>query len=351
MSTNRANSVEFSSSLNSYYDLIEIVKKNFLDLGYDLQKLIDQAMYQFPKTSEFKFADKLQTEIEAIKEAYQNQFEELPKHLDDYLESISHRALTLSKTLKKIKKYPLKNIKAFLLKEAQEQGVEPKIIKKLIKKMGKAIIRLVVQYMLKLENQVLSSLCQKEFDSQRFEYWINQVGWKCINPEKHSKWLELVRIGMTAFYQDWVTFFKEDETLLRITEPFFDLVEKHINTLIKKEQINKITSSKQEIQTKEISFPTYIFKDNRSYLFFTYLMKEARTQDDVGYAFRMMAEKENPSLIVAKETVFRNWFNEKYENDIILNNPIKTYDRINNQHTKQKRYQSAKKEIEIALIA
>jgi hypothetical protein len=73
MSTNRANSVEFSSSLNSYYDLIEIVKKNFLDLGYDLQKLIDQAMYQFPKTSEFKFADKLQTEIEAIKEAYQNQ--------------------------------------------------------------------------------------------------------------------------------------------------------------------------------------------------------------------------------------------------------------------------------------
>lgn len=345
MRTNRSKSVEFSSSLSAYDDLTQIVKENLSNLGYDLQKVIDEAYYQLPKNSKFIFSDTLQKEIECIKEAYQTHFKELPKHLDDYLESISHRATTLSMTLKKIKKYPLKNIQTFLQKEANAQGIEPRIIKKLIKKMSKAIIRLVVKYILKAENQVLSLLCQKEFASQRFEYWINQEGWKYINPEKHSKWLELLRTGMTAFYQDWVTFFKEDETLLTVTGAFFDLVENHINTLIKKEQLNMEASSEQKKETQETTFPTHIFKDYTSYHFFSQLMEEASKQDEVGFYFRKMTEKEEPPLIIAKETVFRLWFNKKFNSLIKLNNPIKTYDRINNHHAKEKVYQSCKTEL------
>ena len=41
-----------------------------------------------------------------------------------------------------------------------------------------------------------------------------------------------------------------------------------------------------------------------------------------------MSEKETPRLIIAKETVFRTWFNEESDHKIELKNQIKTFDRI-----------------------
>ena len=71
-----------------------------------------------------------------------------------------------------------------------------------------------------------------------------------------------------------------------------------------------------------------------AYDLFQKLASKATNQEEIGFYFRQMSEKETPKLIVAKETAFRTWFNEESGNKIELKNPIKTWDRIKGQPQK-----------------
>ena len=98
----------------------------------------------------------------------------------------------------------------------------------------------------------------------------------------------------------------------------------------------------QHIKKDETNFPTHIFKDYNAYEFFQKLALQATNQEEIGFYFRQMSEKETPKLILAKETAFRTWFNEESGNKIELKNPIKTLDRIKGVSKKYNFYRLVK---------
>jgi hypothetical protein len=54
-----------------------------------------------------------------------------------------------------------------------------------------------------------------------------------------------------------------------------------------------------------------MFLNQKSFQLFKLLMESFQTHATVSFAFRMMAEKENPCLIVVKDTPYREWFNQQ----------------------------------------
>jgi hypothetical protein len=77
-------------------------------------------------------------------------------------------------------------------------------------------------------------------------------------------------------------------------------------------------------------FPAHIFKTFEAFSLFQTFMEKYNTAAQIGFIYRVMAEKENPPLIHVKDTPFREWFN-KESYSIKLFEHTKTYNNAANR--------------------
>jgi len=134
-----------------------------------------------------------------------------------------------------------------------------------------------------------------EFPTQKKRYLKTLKSWilKCIDERKKALFLS-------------------DEVLPQVYSFITDYAENLLELESKSKSIKKTEQVKFEdnLNLKNIEYPRYIFKDYKSYQFFNHLASHFVSKAQISFLFRMMSEKEKPTLIVVKDTPFREWFNE-----------------------------------------
>lgn len=325
------------------FDLIS----NRIDyLVSNLTKSVEQLIFEEKKKVKIKagtiYAGQFTAEINEIQNTYKNHLKKAPLNLESYLSSLNTRAQDLNDMLFKIKTYPIKSITNQLKKEAEAQGIENTKIKTFIKELSNSIVNLVLEYTIEFEEYVIDQLCEKEMNRIRMDFFTDNIALKLINQHKHERYITLLYKGIKAFYYDFKAFANTDSPYFQLIETFFKKLILKIEKLVCSNDSEITTITKQKTKNNTTTFPTHIFKDEEAYQLFQKLAAHASNQEEIGFYFRQMSEKETPRLIIAKETVFRTWFNEESGNKIELKNPIKTYDRIKGQTQKYNFYKLIK---------
>ena len=297
-----------------------------------LTKSVEQLIFEEKKKVKIKagtiYAGQFTAEINEIQKTYKNHLKKAPLNLESYLSSLNTRAQDLNDMLFKIKTYPIKSITNQLKKEAEAQGIENTKIKTFIKELSNSIVNLVLEYTIEFEEYVIDQLCEKEMNRIRMDFFTDNIALKLINQHKHERYTTLLYKGIKAFYYDFKAFANTDSPYFQLIETFFKKLILKIEKLVCSNDSEITTITKQKTKNNTTTFPTHIFKDYSAYELFQKLASHAKNQEEIGFYFRQMSEKETPRLIIAKETVFRTWFNEESDHKIELKNQIKTFDRI-----------------------
>ena len=303
-----------------------------------LTKSVEQLIFEEKKKVKIKagtiYAGQFTAEINEIQNTYKNHLKKAPLNLESYLSSLNTRAQDLNDMLFKIKTYPIKSITNQLKKEAEAQGIENTKIKTFIKELSNSIVNLVLEYTIEFEEYVIDQLCEKEMNRIGMDFFTDNIALKLINNQKHERYKTLLYKGIKAFYYDFKAFVNTDSPYFQLLETFFKKLILKIEKLVDSNDSGNTPITKQKTRNNTNIFPTHIFKDYDAYDLFQKLASKATNQEEIGFYFRQMSEKETPKLIVAKETAFRTWFNEESGNKIELKNPIKTWDRIKGQPQK-----------------
>lgn len=325
------------------YDLVSI-KIN--ELVKSLSSCVEEIINTEKKKVKIKagtiYAGKYTAEISEIQATYKNHLKSTPLNLESYLKTLNTRAQDLNDMLFKIKTYPIKSITNQLKKEAEEQGIENTKIKTFVNELTSSLVNLVLQYTIEFEEYVIDQLCEKEMNRIGMDFFTDNIALKLINQHKYERYITLLYKGIKAFYYDFKAFANTDSPYFQLIETFFKKLILKIEKLVYSNDSEITTITKQKTKNNTTTFPTHIFKDYSAYELFQKLVSHAKNQEEIGYYFRQMSEKEIPRLIIAKETTFRTWFNEESGNKIELKNPIKTYDRIKGQTQKYNFYKLIK---------
>lgn len=315
----------------------DAISNRINEFAFDLSVMVKQVLNAETNKVKIKtgtiYANQFAAEIQEIQTTYKKHVKKAPLNLEDYLAKLNTRATELNEMVYKIKTYPIKSITNQLKKEAEEQGIENAKIKTFVKEVTNSLVNLVVEYTIQFEEYVMEQLCEKEMNRIRVDFFTDNIALKLINNQKQERYITLLYKGIKAFYHDFKAFANSES-------PYFIIIEKFFLKLIDK--IEKIacpnpTNDEQKVNQKK-DFPTHIFKNFEAYQLFEELANQATNQEEIGFYFRQMSEKETPKLIVAKEKVFRTWFNEETEHKIELKNQIKTFDRIKGTSKKMNFY-------------
>lgn len=325
------------------FDLISIRMSELMkSLSSIVQEVIIAETKKVKINTSTKFVNQFESQINEIQNTYKNHLKKAPLNLESYLSSLNTRAQDLNDMLFKIKTYPIKSITNQLKKEAEAQGIENTKIKTFIKELSNSIVNLVLEYTIEFEEYVIDQLCEKEMNRIRMDFFTDNIALKLINQHKHERYTTLLYKGIKAFYYDFKAFANTDSPYFQLIETFFKKLILKIEKLVCSNDSENTTITKQKTKNNTTTFPTHIFKDYSAYELFQKLALHAKNQEEIGFYFRQMSEKETPRLIIAKETTFRTWFNEESANKIELKNPIKTYDRIKGQTQKYNFYKLIK---------
>lgn len=325
------------------FDLISIRMSELMkSLSSIVQEVIIAETKKVKINTSTKFVNQFESEIKEIQVAYKNHLKKAPFNLESYLSSLNTRAQDLNDMLFKIKTYPIKSITNQLKKEAEAQGIENTKIKTFIKELSNSIVNLVLEYTIEFEEYVIDQLCEKEMNRIRMDFFTDNIALKLINQHKHERYITLLYKAIKAFYYDFKAFANTDSPYFQLIETFFKKLILKIEKLVCSIDSEITTITKHKTKNNTTTFPTHIFKDYSAYELFQKLTSHAKNQEEIGFYFRQMSEKETPRLIIAKETTFRTWFNEESGNKIELKNPIKTYDRIKGQTQKYNFYKLIK---------
>jgi hypothetical protein len=310
----------------------DLISNKITEFAKSLSTSVEQLLHEEKKKVKIKtgtiYVGQFTAEIQEIQNTYKNHLKKGPLDLETYLSSLHTRAQDLNDMLFKIKTYPIKSITNQLKKEAEEQGIENTKIKTFVNEISNSIVNLVLEYTIQFEEYVIDHLCEKEFNRIGLDFFSENIALKLINQQKHEQYLTLLYNGIKAFYHDFKAFANTNSPYFQLIETFFNKLIQKIESLVGRNDSETTSITKQKIKSSSITFPTHIFKDYSAFQFFQKVASHAKYQEEIGFYFRQMSEKENPKLIIAKETVFRNWFNQESGHEMELKNPIKTFDRI-----------------------
>lgn len=324
----------------------DLISKKVEELVKNLQVNVEQIINSEKKKVKIKagtiYAGQFTAEINEIQNTYKNHLKKAPLHLESYLSSLNTRAQDLNDMLFNIKIYPIKSITNQLKKEAEEQGIENNKIKTLVKEMSNSIVNLVLEYTIQFEEYLIDQLCENEIDRMGIDFFTENLALRLINHQKYERYLTLLYKGIKAFYYDFKAFVNTDSPYFQLIERFFKKIILKIDELVCKSSSNNTSIDNQHIKKDTTNFPMHIFKDYNAYEFFQKLALQATNQEEIGFYFRQMSEKETHKLIIAKETAFRTWFNEESTHKLELKNPIKTFDRIKGVSKKYNFYRLVK---------
>jgi hypothetical protein len=80
------------------------------------------------------------------------------------------------------------------------------------------------------------------------------------------------------------------------------------------EILNEHTANFPDNQLENVDYPKHIFTNKQAYLLFHTIATEMNKHAQLSFLFRQMSEAENPQLIMCRDAVFREWFNEQEYN-------------------------------------
>lgn len=287
--------------------------------------------------------DEFKQNINQIVHFFEENALKIPRSLKPYLETIENRTGEYQEMMDKIKNYPLKRINNQIKIEAKEKGVDEKKIRKFLKEVNKAVIKIVFTFSKNFEEETLDKLIEQELQKINTQYYLDNPGLQFLNPDKYKQYKTLIKNAILAYCHDFKAYVKKESSCYKVIEQFFSKLMDKIELL--DQQYNQVLSEKSinpSNEKKSIPFPTHIFKNQEAFLMFTEYAEAADKPEDIGFAFRQMSEVEVPQLIMAKETVFRQWFNGKSGHQLELNSPIKTLDRMGNTKLKENLYKLIK---------
>lgn len=297
------------------------------------------------KPFEFNFdwscfnSNEFSSNLNQISKAIEEHALKTPKNLESYVSSIERRTKEYHEMMDKIKSYPLKSITNQIKIEAHEKGIDEKNITKFIKKVNKSVINIAAKFSLDFEEQAIEKLCENELEKINADYFFHNKSLQILNYNKYKVYKELIKKAFLAYSQDFKAFINKENTCFKAIEKLFAMLMDKMEIL--DQQYNaQITTTTQTpvVENMLNNFPTHIFKNQEAFQFFTEYANKITKSEDIGFAFRQMSEKESPQLIVAKETAFRNWFNEESVHELELNSAIKTLSRFGNTATKESIY-------------
>lgn len=315
----------------------------FAKISASIQELAKVSSKLKPFEFNFDFSsfnsDEFSTNLNQISKAIEEYALKTPKNLESYVSSIERRTKEYHEMMDKIKSYPLKSITNQIKIEALEKGIDEKNITKFIKKVNKSVINIATKFSMDVEEKAIEKIYENELEKINTDYLFHNRSLQILNPNKYKFYRELIKKALLAYRQDFKAFINKENICSKAIEKLFAKLMDKMEIL--DQQYNaQITTANQTpfVENKSINFPTHIFKNQEAFQFFTEYANKTTKSEDIGFAFRQMSEKESPQLIVAKETVFRNWFNEDSVHELELNSAIKTLARFGNSATKQSIY-------------
>jgi hypothetical protein len=337
MITNKKEKIINSKEPISFDAISKRISELTLSLGASIKEVLNAETNKLKIKTGTIFANQFEAEIKEIQVTYKKHLKKTPHNLEDFLVKLNTRANELNEMVYKIKTYPIKSITNQLKKEAEEQGIEHTKIKTFVNEITNSLLNLVVEYTIQFEEYIMDQLCQKEMERINIDFFTDNIALKIISSQKQQHYIALLYKGIKAYYHDFKAHVNTESSFFKLIEKFF------LKLIVKIERIG--SNKKPEITQKgnqKNDFPSHIFKNFDSFQLFEELAKNATNQEEIGFYFRQMSEKENPQLIVAKEITFRTWFNVESEHEIELNNQIKTFDRIMGLSKKHKFYELIK---------
>lgn len=297
------------------------------------------------KPFEFNFefsylnSDEFRTNIKEISKALEEFALKTPKNLESYVDSLERRTKEYHEMMDKIKSYPLKSITNQIKKEAKQKGVDDKKIKKFLKEVNRAVINVVITFSKDFEEQAIQKICKNELEKINVDYFLQNPGLQILDTNKYKIYKELIKRAFLAYSQDFKAYINKENTCFKVIEKLFAMLMDKMEII--DQQYNSIataTTQTPAINKNKGEYPTHIFKNWNAFQLFTEYANCTTKSEDIGFAFRQMSEKESLQLIVAKETVFRDWFNNNSSHELELKSPIKTLARFGNTTTKQNIY-------------
>lgn len=276
--------------------------------------------------------------VDIIRKEIESHYEQVPLEFGDYIATVETRWQDFNLVLNKINKYPLKNITKQIKQICREKNIEDTNITQLIQEINNAIIRIIIKNTISYEELIYDALYESELEKINLGYYVNNESLKILQPNNYNEYRRIIYLAIKAYHRDMITFINNDSENKKCLDGFFLKMLNSIETL---EMVqNKMSEDRDSQQLKPVSaeYPSHIFKNFFAYNMFDDLVKSSKKQEEIGFYFRYMSEKESPKLVVASETNFRRWFNEETQYKIELRNPIKTYNCIKGTESKLRCY-------------
>lgn len=240
---------------------------------------------------------------------------------------------TATNVLSKIRNYPIGKIQRQIEICATDKNLESVSITTFIEQNWQILYSIVVNLIEQKNASTNEAYFLDKMQQLNLNYLIKNRSLQILYPEKYVDYLKLVQKSTNAFHADLMDFISEQSSCCEAINNYFKALNDNLENEAKIDLINfqkDIHSTTSEIG----KFPTNIFLDYEAFTIFEKSVKQAITKDDIGFLFRYYSENCKPPKIVAKETAFRNWYNEDKKYTIELNSPIKTYNQINGKDKK-----------------
>lgn len=159
----------------------------------------------------------------------------------------------------------------------------------------------------------------------KFDYYKNPQEYEEFPDEKiiYLKTLKTWLIMLLNKRKEWMEFEQLPKPHLFIESYALSLVQS-VNQTPAQSQVDANIQEVVVNQPINLSFPTHIFRDLKSYEFFWFIAQNLETHAQLSFLFRSMQEEEKPPMIVVKDTPFREWFNSR-EHPVKLETVTKTY--------------------------
>lgn len=330
-------------------EIDKLAKSVSLALGKDVIKILNEISFKIKIENSIDLSKAFNTQVKQISKSFESYSKKAPTTLPVYLQSINERANDFQEMLGYIKSYPLKSITNQLKDMYVKEDINYHHSNNFMYEISKSITNLVVDYSINFEEILVDRLSDKELLRLNPSYYIKNQALQTLSPDKYNTYKELLYKGVKAFYLDFKAYVNVESNCFKLIEKFFLKLIHLIEELDNQVNLTDNVFKKYTPQSEKKEFPDHIFKSWEAFLLFNDYAIGAKTQDEIGFLFRQMTEKETPSLIKVKETVFRKWFNEHSKHSIELSNQVKTYDRIGNKNTKQNLYNLMKSKYNFAL--
>lgn len=280
----------------------------------------------YEEESPITISDFLEDEIKYIEIEQRIPTKRLPNALKQYLKFLQNnkhryelidRLTWLTRT-----KEQYASLKIFAKRKIDEGAIDILLLDKEQTNLLWWCDRIILSELIHFKKEERNELKDKMNNQFNFTFYKNPPLYDGF-PKEKRKYLKVLKSWLLAEIKQKIKAY----ALNPIPETY-QIVMDYANSLVENSESKKVvqTDEKKDKPNEpgQFDYPKYIFKNYKAFLLFESLTKNCKNSSQISFFYRHMAEKENPPLIVVKDTPFREWFNE-WTSNFKLDNHTGTY--------------------------